>query len=141
MSAPVLILDTNVVLDWLVFGNPAGAPIEAALAAQRARWLVTAAMREELDRVLDYPTIAAWQPDRERIAAAWARWAAPVETAPAAAPVRCSDADDQRFVDLAVAERAGWLLTRDRALLKLARTLRSYGIRVAAPEAFDSGIR
>ena len=47
---------------------------------------------------------------------------------------RCSDPDDQIFIDLAIAQGAQLLLTRDRALLKLARKAQRHGVWVATPE-------
>ena len=47
----------------------------------------------------------------------------------------CRDPDDQRFVDLAVAQSARYLLTRDRALLALARGARKrFGLLIIQPE-------
>ena len=46
----------------------------------------------------------------------------------------CADADDQVFLDLALAERAGWLITRDKALLALRARARRHGLAIGAPE-------
>jgi predicted nucleic acid-binding protein len=54
-----LVLDTNIVLDLLVFADPAARPLAAAFALRKLEWLATAAMREELDGVLGYPQIMA----------------------------------------------------------------------------------
>ena len=43
-----LILDTNIWLDWLVFGDPSIAPIRAAVAAKRAEVFIDAACEAEL---------------------------------------------------------------------------------------------
>ena len=57
MTEPVpgIVLDTNIVLDLLVFKDPLTLPLCEALEAGQLRWLSTDAMREELDRVLAYP--------------------------------------------------------------------------------------
>jgi predicted nucleic acid-binding protein len=49
---------------------------------------------------------------------------------------RCSDASDQKFIDLALSHPARCLLTHDRALLKLARPLHRAGIVVGTPAAW-----
>jgi predicted nucleic acid-binding protein len=47
--------------------------------------------------------------------------------------LRCRDADDQVFIDLALVHRARWLLTRDKALLALARRARPLGTEILRP--------
>lgn len=49
----------------------------------------------------------------------------------------CEDPDDQKFLELAWHARASHLITRDKALLKLARRIaHSGGFAVLAPDAF-----
>lgn len=135
-AAQPLVLDTNVVLDWLVFRNPAAAPIEPALDSGRWRWHATPEMRTELELVLTYPALADWQPDRNAVLTAWSRWALPAVACPAAlsSPLRCTDPDDQMFVDLALQLPGATLLSRDRAVLKLARRARQHGVAILTPE-------
>ena len=51
-----IVLDTNVVLDWLVFNDPAAAVIDTALVSQTIRVLTCAHAIDELERVLSYPS-------------------------------------------------------------------------------------
>ena len=51
MSTPI-VLDTNVVLDLLVFDDPATPALQQALDDGALRWIATPVMREELARVL-----------------------------------------------------------------------------------------
>lgn len=127
--APSVVLDTNTVLDWLVFEDPRVAAVAAAITGGRLRWLACAAMRMELARTLGYRNLVRWKPDSERTLSIFDRCAV-LLPAPPAAPLnaRCSDPDDQVFLDLALAHRAPWLLTHDRALLKLARRARMHGV-------------
>lgn len=55
-----------------------------------------------------------------------------------AAPLpRCADPDDQKFLELARDAGAAWLLSRDAALLALARRCeRQHGFRIVPPERF-----
>ena len=132
VDTPAVVLDTNVLLDWLVFDDPHAVPWVKALTTGQLRWLATPCMREELQRVLDYEAIAARLADRQAIDTAWARFASVTEPAPRA-PMRCADPDDQVFIDLAVAHRAKWLLTKDRELLRLAKSALPWGVRVQPP--------
>lgn len=132
-------LDTNVVLDWLVFRNPAVvASLEPALVSGRWRWHATRAMRIELEHVLAYPDVARWQVDRADVFAACTRWAllAPTPSPPLSPPLRCTDPDDQMFIDLAL-QLGATLLSRDRAVLKLARRASAHGIRILVPERWS----
>ncbi len=134
-----LVLDTNVWLDWLVFGEPELEPLRAAVAQGRARVYIDAACEAELARVLDYP-LGRVRLDAAAQAACLAecrRVAAPDDEA---APLECAlpacrDPDDQKFLELARACRADLLLTRDRALLELARRT---PFRIVTPRAWAS---
>lgn len=136
-AAPAaLVLDTNVLLDWLVFRDPSAAALEPALAGGAWRWHATAAMRSELERVLTYQALAGWSPEPAGVWSAWERWAVCVEPAapPLASPLRCTDPDDQKFLDLALQLGRCTLLSRDRAVLKLARRATPLGVAILSPE-------
>jgi uncharacterized protein len=136
-AAPGIVLDTNVVLDWLVFNDAHMAPVATAIAAGGARWLVCPRMREELLRTLTYANLQKWQPDAVTVMALFDQHAQ-MRPAPSAAPLNlcCTDSDDQVFIDLALAEGARWLLTHDRALLKLARRAAPLGVSVQKPQTW-----
>jgi predicted nucleic acid-binding protein len=129
---PTWVVDTNIVLDLWVFDDPRVGALREALTRPDARWLATAPMREELARVLTYPRLVRRQPlAPERAQAVLAAYDAAVtwcEPAPRARFV-CSDGDDQRFIDLAVAHRSR-LISKDRAVLRLARRLAGVGVEV-----------
>lgn len=128
-----LVLDTNIVLDLFVYEDPATAPLRQALADPQIEWLVTSAMREELARVLAYPQIVKRLSARglpaDRVLALFDGGS---RTVPAAikAPYTCKDADDQGFIDLAVAHQAT-LLSKDAEVLCMAKRLARLGAVVA----------
>ena len=135
-ALPIAVIDTNVVLDWLVFRNPECATLAGAVVAGELHWVATQAMRDELAHVLARGHLDAWAPDRASLWAHWDRHCTELpEPARTGSPgrLRCSDPDDQKFIDLAVASGARWLLSRDRAVLKLARRLREHGIDTLPP--------
>ena len=136
-----LVVDTNVVLDWLAFRHPVGAALAQALTSGRCRWLCTRAMRDELAEVIARSTLKRWAIDAPAVLAVFDALGVDVGTAAplcAAPRLRCSDPDDQMFIDLAIARRAHALLTRDRALLRLAPGARRCGVLIATPEAWLS---
>ena len=53
-----LVLDTNIVLDLLVFQDPAIGPLHLAINRGDLDWITTVGMRDELKRVLTYPAIS-----------------------------------------------------------------------------------
>jgi len=132
-----VVLDTNVWLDWLVFDDPSIAPIKAAVAANRAEVFIDAACEVELERALGYDLgkrtvdAAACIAECRRVAR---RIESPLPEAERARLPACRDPDDQKFLEAALAARAEFLLTKDRALLDLAR--RPAPFRILSPEAF-----
>lgn len=131
-----VVIDTNVVLDLLVFNEPRVQPLRAALAQERLRWLACARMGDELAEVLRRGLAAQRGADAAQVLS---DWQGRVALKPAPAPgwrLRCSDADDQVFIDLALEQRARSLLSRDRAVLKLARRAQALGLAILTPEAW-----
>ena len=57
-TARALVLDTNIVLDLLVFADPDTALLRQLLQTGALHWVATAPMRNELERVLAYAHIA-----------------------------------------------------------------------------------
>ena len=128
----MIVLDTNIVLDIFVFDDPASLPLKSALQDRRLRWLATQAMRDELQRVLAYPQImprlALCRRSADEVLAQFDRHAQLMPPA-SKAPVSCSDADDQKFIDLAVAYSAK-LVSKDGAVLAMAKRLSALGVQV-----------
>lgn len=129
---PSAVIDTNAILDWLVFQDPTAA-FGRAIERGALHWIATPAMLLEHRRLFASSSLSAWSPDAARLEAAWGRWAHVDTGAVPGSPLRCTDADDQMFIDLALAHRTTWLLTRDRALLKLGKRAASAGLRVLTP--------
>lgn len=131
-AAPCAVLDTNVVLDWLLFEDPSMAGLAAALAQRRSCWVATRQMRDEFSHVLASGLAAARGRDPAPLLAAWDRHVTLVPTA-ARHTLRCRDGDDQMFVDLALAAGARWLVSRDRAVLALRRRADALGLKILRP--------
>jgi putative PIN family toxin of toxin-antitoxin system len=127
-----IVLDTNIVLDLCVFSDPATLPLREALQSAALQWIATQPMRDELERVLTYPNIVPRLAYYQRTAQdVLAQFDALVSLHPVApkANVTCKDADDQKFIDLAIAHQAV-LLSKDKAVLCMAKRLAVRGARV-----------
>jgi len=135
-----LVLDTNAVLDWLLFRDPGMAACGAAIEAGTVRWLSCPRAVDELSATLRKPSLQRWRPDSEQVLTVANQLACVVANpTPTLAPaLRCSDPDDQVFLELALAHNARWLLTHDRALLKLARRARLLGTQILPPAGWSS---
>jgi predicted nucleic acid-binding protein len=87
-------------------------------------------MREELARVLAYPQIAkrlnARAMPADTVLGHFDRWAQLKPDAPKA-PYACKDADDQKFIDLAVAHSAA-LHSKDAQVLCMKKRLERCGV-------------
>ena len=134
------VLDTNVWLDWLVFDDPsahqlgrlaeAGAIVLPASLQTRAEWLA----------VIERPQLRLEKPAQAAAVLRYDRHAEILDNAlgrplPAGVPV-CTDPDDQKFIELALAASAAFLVSRDKALLRLARPAQQrHGLAIVHPEA------
>lgn len=129
-----VVIDTNIILDVFVFADAAAKPVRQALESGELDWIATQPMRDELARVLDYPQIvprlAFYRLSANDVLAGFDRHARLVEVA-VKARLNCSDPDDQKFIDLAVAEKA-LLLSKDRHVLSMSKRLLALGVRARA---------
>ena len=118
-------------------------PVMRATIEPMSGRIVSPAMQEELTdvlgRLLHLPTLMRWAERHAPASREVARLAQPV-SAPGPLPhpqrLRCTDPDDQCFIDLAVSRRTPWLITRDHALRRLARRARAFGVAVVTPEGW-----
>jgi len=96
-------------------------------------------MKSEFDHVLARGLPARRPGPPDAVASAWSSAVTLVEMPPApAVQLRCSDPDDQKFIDLAMTRGSCHLVTRDKALLKLARrAAERRGVRVCTPSAWN----
>jgi putative PIN family toxin of toxin-antitoxin system len=135
-----VVLDSNVWIDILVFDDPATRPIRAALEARILDALIDRRCRNELTRVLDYPQFARMNIDRDAALRTVERLSSfvDVQMPESERPLpKCKDRDDQKFLELAHASAAAWLVSKDRAVLKLARRIaRDFAFRIAEPKPF-----
>jgi len=133
-SPQLVVLDTNVVLDWLAFDDPCTRALGRAIEQGTLRWLRSQAMADELARVLQYPALQARRVNAEALLARAESHCTPVQPGPTAPlALRCADPDDQGFIDLALAHPGCQLLSRDKAVLHLKKPAQARGLTVWTP--------
>ena len=125
-----LVLDTNVCLDLFVFRDPRWQSLLGAMRAGEVECVTRADCRTEWTLVLAYTRLGL---DAQAQQAALAEFdslialAVDVQVEAPPLPV-CKDRDDQKFLELAASGGAHCLITKDKALLKLARRTRKLGL-------------
>lgn len=126
------VLDTNVLLSLYVFADSRFAPLRDQIETQRWQAVTNEACLAEFARVLNYPmfdlTVAAQEAAMSKYQRIAQSISPPTQSTSTIPLPRCTDADDQKFLELARDSRAKWLITSDRALLKLARRLTKSGM-------------
>jgi putative PIN family toxin of toxin-antitoxin system len=131
--APVrAVIDTNVLLDFWVFDDARAAPLRRAVESGEVGALRSGPSVDEFSDVLGRPVFGVSNERRCTILRHWDRLATPIERVHAA-PFACSDPNDQKFLDLALTAGADWLVTKDKALLKLARRAQRDGLQILDP--------
>lgn len=137
-----IVLDTNIWLDWLVFKDASVLHLQNAVSGGHAEVFIDAACEAELERVLAYELGKHRLENAAQLAAmaACRRIAQRIDSAASEAErkqlPRCRDPDDQKFLDLALAACAQYLITKDHALLELARRTRPF--RILSPKKFST---
>jgi predicted nucleic acid-binding protein len=128
-------------LDWLVFNDASIKPIQNLVDAGKAEIIIDADCDAELVRVLAYP-LQKWTLNAkaqtacvDRFRSVARRIIATLE--PGKLPA-CRDPDDQKFLVLAAAAGAFCLLTKDRALLKLAKSRYALPFHIVTPANFPT---
>ena len=134
---PILVLDTNVLMDIWVFGNPASGRIRAALCEGRAMAVRSVRTDEEFADVLSRATFSIPQQRQREIIEEWIALSHPLEPGEArcAHEPLCRDGDDQKFIHLASCAGADMLVTRDKLVLKVARKAAKAHLLILSPES------
>ena len=137
----ILVLDTNVWLDWLVFDDASVSTLKMLVENGSAEIFIDIACEAELERVLAYD-LGKHTIDAQRQAACLTecrRIAQQIHRPVSVLDLpRCADPADQMFLEAAAAARADYLVTKDRELLDLARSRLPF--RVVQPEFFKAQV-
>lgn len=128
--APKLVLDTNVCLDLFVFRDPRWQALLDAMRAGEVECVTRADCRTEWTLVLAYTRLGLDAHAQQAALAEFDSLIALSDAAPHQGPALpvCKDGDDQKFLELAAGSGAHCLISKDKALLKLARRTRKLGL-------------
>lgn len=152
-----LVLDTNIVLDWLVFRDRNTLELQRAVSERGVQLITHRPALEELRRVLGYPQCkldpSAQHEILQRYQSATTLAELPAGFAldqlllPAQFP-RCRDRDDEHFLALTYHARADALVTKDKMVLRLRKRALRFGVTILNPaqlaaklEAYHSRLR
>jgi putative PIN family toxin of toxin-antitoxin system len=121
MTAPRLVLDTNVFLSALLFRSGSLVWLREAWQAETVRPLASRDTVAELIRVLAYPKFHLAEEDRAQLLGDYLPWCETLAEPHAPDIPDCRDPFDRKFLVLALAAKADALVTGDKDLLALAQ--------------------
>jgi putative PIN family toxin of toxin-antitoxin system len=128
---PRLVLDTNVILDLLVFKDPTAEPIRHLLDAKLVDAVRSEASMLELIDVIQRPMFKLSREEQDIILQAWESVTRLLENAAIeSAPFTCRDLDDQIFLDMAYSIRPALLLSKDLLVLELRTRAKPHGVEI-----------
>lgn len=129
------VFDTNIILDFLVYRNSTLQPLYEEIKAGRIASIASEATLYELADVLSRPQ---FKLTAEEVVACLAEWRAcsSITDADQESAAVCRDTDDQKFLNLAFSQKADFLVSRDKLVLKCRGKCRTLGITVLKPEDF-----
>ena len=128
---PRLVLDTNVILDLLVFQDPAAEVVWMALDAKLVDAVRTEESMLELIDVIQRPRFKLNEEQQQAILKRWESSTRLLEnTTIEPAPFTCRDQDDQVFLDMAYSLRPALLLSKDLRVLELQAIAKRHGVEI-----------
>jgi putative PIN family toxin of toxin-antitoxin system len=124
-----VVLDTNILLDIFVFNDERAIHLKKVLFDKTRHFVASQKTIEEFADVISRPL---FKLDKQTQAAILAQWQSIAEQRDdsnlAPAPWKCQDPDDQIFLDLAYQLRPTILISKDNAVLQIARKAASEDI-------------
>lgn len=142
MTPKQVVIDTNVCLDLFVFKDPRWTLILSGLKDGSIIAVTREDCRNEWLAVLHYSHLPVNNENREQIIL---EFDASISCIKPLAKLhhlpRCTDKDDQKFLEIARDAEVHTLITKDKALLKLAKKNRQLGYySIEAPEKFIANL-
>jgi len=126
---PVVVLDTNILLDVLVFDDSRAHPLRAALIAGSLDAVATDKTLAEFLDVIGREQFSLSQERQQEIMFQWRSWSRLInDQVLEAAPWKCKDRDDQVFINLAYTLKPAILISKDKMVLKIAKRAQKDGV-------------
>ena len=119
---PIVVLDTNILLDIFVFDDQRAHPLRGALTKKTIDAVATAQTIEEFQDVISRPQFDLSLEQQKEIDLQWQTWSRILDDVSIeVAPWKCKDRDDQVFINLAYSLRPAILISKDKLVLKIAK--------------------
>lgn len=129
MALKVLILDTNILLDLLIFNDPQADGIRRGIEQHEFELIYSQEILSEYTDVIARPTFAKMNIDQSLLLNTWHQIAT-LKPSPPPCGFRCDDPDDQPFIDLAYHYRPSQLLSKDRKILQMQKVLVGHDVQI-----------
>lgn len=133
-----VVLDTNICLDLFVFRDPRWQAILEGLHSGILQAFTKTRCRDEWQAVLHYPHLPVEAGQMDQLCAEFDRFISCSDPAMQEHIVlpKCKDGDDQKFLEIARDGAADFLVSKDKALLRLAKRVKKAGLfEILTPEA------
>ncbi len=133
------VVDTNVVIDWLMFNDPYMNPMRERVADGRLVVLTHPPALDELKRVLAYRQLKLSTNRQQEIFEKYCRHTSVVTLPPGASLKnllmpggfpRCRDRDDEHFIALGYHHKVDALVSRDNAVFGLQSRAKLFGLNI-----------
>lgn len=133
MVKKTIVLDTNVLLDILVFDDERAHPLRAALENAQFKAVATSKTIDEFMDVISRDQFQLTIEQQAEILNQWRAWSSLIDDESLApAPWKCKDRDDQVFINLAFTLKPSTLISKDKQVLKIAKRAQKEGILITA---------
>ena len=132
-ATPLVVLDTNVLLDLWYWDNAVSRFIRAALLSDRFWAVRSDDTVDELADVLRRRHFGLSVAEQCEILRLWHTASVGIRLPNDTPDAFCRDRDDVKFLTLAQALRADFLITKDKKVLKAGRKLRRFGVNTLTP--------
>ncbi len=130
-----LVLDTNILLDVFVFGNPNGLRLWEIIRERKIKTCYGEDCLREFKAIIGQDRFAVPNERQSEILTEFTA-TAQMQPNPVDTPFKCRDREDQKFLAVAYASVPSVLLTKDKMLLKLNKRAKKLGFRIMKTEDY-----